>query len=72
MLRISRKMRAAGKRRNPSAHQAASIISYMGILKHCDSYNFKTKWVYPNINIRKYKGVIRNETRRIQQHASHV
>lgn len=47
-------------------HRAASIVSYMGILKHCDSRRFKQKYVFPYVRIKICKGVIRNETRRIQ------
>lgn len=72
MYRISRRVRRDSRYNHVSFHQASSAISYLGILKHCDSYNFKKKWVYPYVNIRKYKGVIRNEMGRIQQHASKI
>ena len=72
MYRISKRVRSASRCSKPGMHQSASVISYLGILKHCDSYNFMKKWVYPYANIRKYKGVIRNETRRIQHLASKV
>lgn len=67
MIRISRIMRRASKHRETTFHEAASVISYLGILKHCNSYNFRKNWVYPYIKIKKCKGVIKNETRRIQQ-----
>ena len=67
MFRISRIMRKASTHRNIQFHEAASVISYLGILKHCNSYNFRKKWVYPFIRIKKCKDVIRNETRRIHQ-----
>lgn len=72
MIRVSRIMRTASKHRNITYHEAASVVSYLGILKHCNSYNFRKKWVYPYIRIKKCKGVIRNETRRIHKQSSSV
>lgn len=31
-------------------HIAIGIISYFGILKHCNSFNFRKKYVYPYTN----------------------
>lgn len=56
MLRIARRMRAAAK--HMSAHTAMGIVSYMGILKHCDSYNFRKNRVYPFVNPRLCKQII--------------
>lgn len=72
MYRISRKVRSASKHNKIGVHDASSTISYLGILKHCNSYNFRKKWVYPYANIHKCKGVIRNEMGRIQQHAANI
>ena len=48
MIRISRRMiRAAA---NMNAHVAAGVMSYLGLLKQCDSYNFRVERVYPYIN----------------------
>ena len=66
MYRISKAMRRAGRyAAKISLHDAASVVSHMGILKHCDSFHFKEKWVFPYINLKKCKGVIRYETSRI-------
>lgn len=56
MCRISRKVRTAA--RNLTPHNAAGVISHMGILKLCNSYNFRKEWVYPHISIKKCKEVI--------------
>lgn len=72
MYRISKRIRSASKHKVIRLHEASSIVSYLGILKHCNSYNFRKKWVYPYINIRKCKGVIRNEMGRVQQLAAAV
>lgn len=67
LFRISQRIRKVSKRRKLTMHEASSIISYLGILKHCDSFNFKKKHLFPYINIRKCKGVIRNEMGRIHK-----
>ena len=59
MYRIARRMRRASEAM--SAHIASGIMSYFGILKHCDSFNFRQMFVYPFINkrtcIKLIKGV---------------
>lgn len=49
MCRMSRCFRNAHK--NLDAHKARVIMSYRGILKHCDSYNFRKAHLYPNVSI---------------------
>lgn len=56
MYRISSKIRKASHNLTP--HAAAGVVSYMGILKQCNSYNFRKEWVYPHISIKKCKEVI--------------
>ena len=63
MYRISRKMKKA--RRSPTLHNALSVISYMGILRHCNSYNYRKSRVYPFVSIAKCKGVISLENRNV-------
>jgi RNA-directed DNA polymerase len=58
MYRVSRRMR---NKRNITAKRASSIVSSMGILKHCDSYNFRKLNVYPIVNIKKCKRIISEE-----------
>jgi hypothetical protein len=61
MYRIAKKAVVAG--RNTSPHNAKAVMSYIGILKHCDSYNFRTEKVYPKVSIKQCKGVISHESR---------
>jgi len=61
MYRIAKKAVIAG--RNTSPHNAKAIMSYIGILKHCNSYNLRTNRVYPKVSIKKCKGVISSESR---------
>lgn len=61
MYRITRKIKKA--KSNPNIHNARSITSYMGILKHCNSFNYRKKRLYPVVSIKMLKGVISYESR---------
>lgn len=63
-LRVRRLARKIGRLKRVSFHQAAAMISYFGWLKFTDSARFIIKYITPNINISKLKGVIRNEVRK--------
>lgn len=63
MYRIARKMRRAAT--NMSVHMAQGVISYIGILKHCNSYNFRKDYVYPNVNPKKCRRLISNESKNL-------
>ena len=56
MVRISRKMVKASK--HMTERLARGIMSYLGILKYCDSQNFKSKRVYPYVNIKACRQLI--------------
>ena len=49
MYSISRHLKTAGHKLK--AHFASGAISRNGLLKYCNSLNYKIKWVYPFINI---------------------
>lgn len=61
MLRISRKVRRTAKLKTWNYHNCAAIISYLGWIKHSNSYGFYQRWIKPYVDIKKCKGVIRNE-----------
>lgn len=61
MYRISRKAIKAARHLTP--HAAAGVLSHNGILKHCDSCNFKKDWIIPMISIKKCKEIVSNESR---------
>jgi len=61
MLRISRKVRKVYKKKSYNKHNCMSIISYLGWIKHSNSYKFYQKWIKPYINVKRMKGVIRRE-----------
>lgn len=60
-LRIKRRVKKIVKRGYIRLTDANSIISYHGWLSHCDSFNYRNKYIKPyNITLKKCKGVIRN------------
>lgn len=61
MLRTTRKVRKVCKKKSYNKHNCMSIISYLGWIKHSNSYKFYRKWIKPYVNIKRMKGVIRRE-----------
>lgn len=61
MLRISRKVKKTNKRHSWNYHNCAAIISYLGWIKHSDSYQFYQIRIGPYINVKRIKGVVRRE-----------
>ena len=61
MFRIARKMRRA--KEHLSVHMAMGVVSYLGILKHCNSYTFKKERVYPYINQKTCRRLISNASK---------
>lgn len=59
MYRIARRIKNATVKM--CGHIAKGVISYLGILKHCNSFNFRKKQVYPYISIRFCKSLISRE-----------
>lgn len=63
-LRIRRRVAKVHKRGRVRYADAAAVISYLGWIKNSDSHNYFVKYVAPYINIKKYKEIIRNESRK--------
>lgn len=61
MYRITRKARTY--RRNGTPHNAKAMMSYLGLVKHCDGWTFLIQRVLPIVNLKKCKGVISHESR---------
>lgn len=59
-LRIKRRVKKITKRGYIRLTDAYSMISYNGWLSHCDSFNYRNKYIKPYISLKKCKGVIRN------------
>ena len=60
MVRIARRIRKAGE--HMSVHAACGVMSYLGILKWCDSYRFRIERVYPFVNPRVCRRMITGST----------
>lgn len=58
MYRMAKRFRKANKHLN--AHTARTIMSYRGILKYCDSYNFRKSYLYHNVSLRMCRRLISN------------
>lgn len=56
MVRMSRYFKHSHK--NIDAHKARTIMSYRGILKHCDSYHYRVNYLYPNVSIKLCRRLI--------------
>lgn len=63
-LAIKRQVQKLNNKIEVTAHDAQSLMSRLGQLKHCNSNYFYKKYVKPFINIKKLKEVIRNESRK--------
>lgn len=63
MYRISRRIKSAA--RNMTVHAAQGVVSYMGILKHCDSHNYFVRHVAPFVNPKKCRRIISNDSKDI-------
>lgn len=60
-LRIKRRIKKIVKRGYIRLTDAYSVISYHGWLSHCDSFNYRNKYIKPyKITLKKCKGVIKN------------
>lgn len=63
-LTIKRQVQKINKKEEIKAHDAMSLMSRLGQLRHCNSYNFYQKYIKPYTNIKKLKEVIRIESRK--------
>lgn len=63
-LTISRQARKINKAFVVTPHMSRSMVSKLGALRHCNSFNFYQKNVKPFVNIKKLKKVIRIEDRK--------
>ena len=55
-LAIRRQVKRVNRMKKVTAHVAQSLMSRLGWLRHCNSFNFYHKYVKPFINIKKLKG----------------
>lgn len=62
MFRMSKRLRRA--KHNLSVHAARTIMSYYGVLKHCDSHNFKMSYLYPNVSLKLCRRLISDDDKK--------
>lgn len=55
------------KKRSLNYKDSAAMLSYLGWLKHSNSYNYYLKNIKPYVNINEMKEVVRNESRKRNQ-----
>lgn len=60
MLRISRRVSRAAKRKQPTRTDAFAIVSYMGWIKCTDTNGFYEKWIKPKVDFNQLKNMIRS------------
>ena len=68
MFRLSRRFKRTSAKMN--VHAARAVLSYLGILKHCDSFNFRQKYLYPFINPKRCRRLISNYDKNILRRAA--
>ena len=66
-LRIRRRVKRASKKPKPSLSDARAILSYMGWIKHSNSYYFYCKYIKPYVNIKQLKEVVSYASRKHNQ-----
>lgn len=62
MYRMARRFKRANGHLN--AHTARTVMSYRGILKHCDSYHFRVSYLYPNVSIKLCRRLISDDDKK--------
>lgn len=63
-LRIRRRVRKVARKSRVCFRDAAAILSYLGWIYHSNSYGYMQKYILPQVNIKKLKGVVRLESRK--------
>lgn len=58
MYEITARIKTAGKKM--CAHLCRGAMSRIGILRHCNSYNYRKKYIYPVFSINRAKELISN------------
>lgn len=66
-LRIKRRAKKIYKKGRLNFKDSAAMLSYLGWLKHSNSYNYYLKNIKPYVDINKMKKVVRNESRKRNQ-----
>ena len=59
-----RKANHIAKQDKISWYNASVMLSYMGLFKHTDTYNYYTEYIKPKINIKKLKRIVSKHSRK--------
>lgn len=62
-LRIKRRMKKIAKKSFLNFKDACAVVSYFGLLKQSNCFNYMNCYVYPYVSLKKCKEVIRNESK---------
>lgn len=62
MLKATRKVKRTKKKKSWNAHNCGSVLSYIGWMKHSDSYNLYQQRIKPYVKISRLEGVVSNES----------
>lgn len=65
-LRIKRQIKKIYKKANLNYLDSCAVISYLGWVKHSNSYNYKRIYMEPYIDVNACKETIRNDTRKLE------
>ncbi len=57
--RIAKRVRKVSRKPEATMTDASAVMSYMGVTKHCDSYNFLNRYVIPFVSLRMLKEIHR-------------
>lgn len=63
-----RKANHISKQNKISWYNASVMLSYMGLFKHTDTYNYYIDYIKPKINVKKLKRIVSKHSRKENEH----
>ena len=63
-----RKANHISKQDKISWYNASVMLSYMGLFKHTDTYNYYIEYIKPKINVKKLKRIVSKHSRKENEH----
>ena len=63
-----RKANHISKQSKISWYNASVMLSYMGLFKHTDTYNYYIDYIKPKINVKKLKRIVSKHSRKENEH----
>lgn len=64
MLSSTRKASRISKKDKITWYDAAVMLSYMGYVKHTDTYDMYLRWIKPHVNVKKMKKMVSKHSKR--------